>query len=84
MGRFRNVDTGVVITVADAKDERYTTGWESATGDQPAATADYKSMKVADLKAEVGRRNDGRDEAVQLSADGKKADLVAQLEADDR
>jgi hypothetical protein len=39
---------------------------------------------VADLKAEVERRNEGRDEADLIAPEGtKKADLIAALEADD-
>jgi hypothetical protein len=43
----------------------------------------YSSMKVDALKAEIATRNEGRDEADQLSGEGKKADLIAVLEADD-
>jgi len=43
----------------------------------------YEAMKVADLHAEIDRRNEGRDEADLIPGDGKKADLVAALEADD-
>lgn len=30
MGRFRNVDTGVVVSVSSEKDDRFTTGWVDA------------------------------------------------------
>ena len=51
---------------------------------QPEADATgYQAHKVDELKAEIARRNADRDESDQLSADGKKADLVAVLEADD-
>lgn len=43
----------------------------------------YAGQKVAELKAEIERRNEGRDEADLIPSDGKKADLVAALEADD-
>lgn len=43
----------------------------------------YSTQKVDDLRAEIDRRNQGRDEADALSTEGKKADLVAALEADD-
>ncbi len=29
MGRFRNSTTGVVVSVDDSKNERFTDGWES-------------------------------------------------------
>jgi hypothetical protein len=43
----------------------------------------YEAMTVDELKAEINRRNEGREEADQLSTAGKKADLIATLEADD-
>jgi hypothetical protein len=43
----------------------------------------YGSLKVDELKAEITKRNEGREEADMLSLEGKKADLVATLEADD-
>lgn len=30
MGRFRSLETGVVVSVDDSKDDRFTSGWESA------------------------------------------------------
>lgn len=44
---------------------------------------DYASWKVADLKAEIDERNEERDDDHQISSEGKKADLVAALVADD-
>ena len=35
MSRFRNKGTGVVVSVADAKDGRFTDGWESADAEPP-------------------------------------------------
>lgn len=43
----------------------------------------YESMTVADLRAEIESRNEGREEADLIPSDGKKADLVAALDADD-
>jgi hypothetical protein len=59
--------------------------------DNPAVWGDdsgdtgYADMKVDELKAEINSRNEGRDPegAGFISSDGKKADLVAALEADD-
>jgi hypothetical protein len=56
--------------------------WGEGTDTESSDTT-YSSMKVDDLKAEIESRNDGRDEADQLSTEGKKADLIAVLEADD-
>lgn len=46
---------------------------------------DYWSLRVDDLRAEVDQRNADRDTDGDdyLSRDGLKADLVAELEADD-
>lgn len=45
----------------------------------------YDSLTVDDLRSEVARRNEGRDEAARLIAPSgaKKADLRKALEADD-
>ncbi len=43
----------------------------------------YGGLKVDELKAEIEKRNEDRDDDAKLSAEGKKADLVAVLEADD-
>lgn len=44
----------------------------------------YDSLKVDELKALILTRNEGRDDADKLPVDGKKADLVAALTADDK
>lgn len=53
--------------------------------DEPAeeAPADYSSRTVADLRAEIERRNEGLEEPDRLPVEGKKVDLIAALEADD-
>ena len=38
---------------------------------------------IAELKEEIARRNQGRDEADQISASGNKSDLIAAIAADD-
>lgn len=45
----------------------------------------YDALTVDDLRSEVARRNEGRDEASRLIAPSgaKKADLIKALEADD-
>ena len=79
MGRFRNTTTGVTVSVADAKGDRFGAGWERLD----AAAPKTKPATVAELRAEIERRNEGRDEADLLPIDGKKADLLAVIEADD-
>lgn len=78
MSRLRNVVTGVVVNVNDHVAERLDSDWQPA--DAPTG---YARMKVAELRAEIERRNEGRDEADLLPSDGKKADLAAALQADD-
>ena len=48
MGRFRNLKTGVVVSVDDSKDERFAQGFEPAdseTKKAPAKKAAAKSSK---------------------------------------
>lgn len=78
MPRLRKTASGVVVNVDDETAARLS-GYEPA--DESAGG--YSQMRVAELRAEIERRNEGRDEADRLSADGRKADLVAVLEADD-
>ena len=51
-------------------------------GEEPAAEG-YESKTVAELRAEIKARNEGRDDESRVSGDGNKADLIAALEADD-
>ena len=72
---------GVTVTVSDEKAERLKgDGYRAAAA---ASDTGYKGQKVADLRAEIAKRNEGRDEAELLSDEGNKADLIATLEADD-
>lgn len=48
-----------------------------------ATAPTYADRKIDDLKGEIERRNQGRDEADQIPATGNKPDLIAALEADD-
>lgn len=82
MPRLQHAVSGVVVSCDEETAARLGTEW-TQTGDAPSDSADYAALKVADLRAEIERRNEGRDEADQLSVEGKKADLVAALEADD-
>lgn len=56
------------------------TGEASAPGEESQG---YASQTAAELKAEIDRRNEGREEDALISKTGKKADLIAALEADD-
>ena len=56
---------------------------ETTNADGEPATEGYESKTVADLRAEIKARNEGRDDESRVSGDGNKADLIAALEADD-
>jgi hypothetical protein len=81
--RYRNVNSGALVSVRD--DKVLDAEWESLDDEGSSSTeaAGYQGMKVADLKGEIDSRNEGREEADLLSTEGRKADLVATLEADD-
>lgn len=81
MPRLRNPRTGVLVNVSDATAERLRAGGYRPA-DEPTGGG-YAAMKVADLKAEIERRNKDRLAADQLPDDGRKADLIAALETDD-
>ena len=81
MPRLRHPGTRVVVNVDEGPAEQM-----RRDGYRPADTSardGYASMKVADLRAEIARRNAGREEVDRLPDDGRKADLIAVLEADD-
>lgn len=44
----------------------------------------YDGWTVKELKTEISNRNESRDADSQLSSEGKKDDLIATLEADDK
>lgn len=52
-------------------------------GEQMPEDYDDKAWTNDKLREEIVRRNEGREEADQLSLDGNKAQLIATLEADD-
>lgn len=74
---------GAAVSVSAKKAERLLADSSWSRADAAPEPEGYAAMKVADLKAEIERRNDGRDEDALLPVDGKKAELVAVLEADD-
>ncbi len=84
---------GATVIVADAKVERligqgFTTKKTHRGETKKSAPDDedspYKGLKVADLKALIAQRNEGREPDSRLSTDGKLAELRAALEADDK
>lgn len=56
----------------------------AATKPVPAEAPSPASPTIGQLRAEIDRRNEGRDEADRLPTDGKKkSDLLAVLQADE-
>ena len=52
MGRFRNLDNGVVVSVDDSKDERFESGWEPFDGDDSKSTAKKSTSRRSSSKSE--------------------------------
>ena len=77
--------SGHVLTVADEAQAEFWTsrGYSLVKDSAGAPSSSYSSLKVDDLRAAIDARNEGRDEADLIPSDGKKADLIAALEADD-
>lgn len=49
-----------------------------------AESEGYEALKITDLKAEIDRRNEDREDADLITPPGaKKADLIEALQADD-
>lgn len=57
MPRFRNLETGIVVSVADEKSDRFTQGWEQADADPS------KGRKRASAKAKPEQEPDVAPEA---------------------
>jgi len=81
MTRYKNVNSGAIVSVRD--DKVLDSSWEQFDGAEAETPSGYEAMKAADLKAEIEKRNEGRDGAAKLSTQGNKAALIAALTADD-
>lgn len=42
MSKFRNIDTDVVVSVADEKDDRFGEGWELVADEKPTSKKSRK------------------------------------------
>lgn len=82
MARYRHVTSGSVVSVSDETAALMGSDLEPVDGSDDSGSG-YDGLKVDELKAEIERRNEGRDDADLIPTDGKKADLIAALEADD-
>lgn len=51
--------------------------------EDPETVSPHAGLKVPELKAEIAKRNEGREPEALLSDEGVKAALVAVLDADD-
>lgn len=85
----RKPDTGEVVVLNAGEDvpewavSQVGSHLTSDEVDDNVEDGGYESMTVADLRAEIESRNEGREEEDLIPSDGKKADLVAALAADD-
>lgn len=88
---------GAIVNVSDAKAARLlgqgyskprtdrSSDKDAAPGSQGVAdVSPYKALKVADLKALIAERNQGREPDTHLPTAGKLTVLRAALEADDK
>ena len=76
MSKFENLSNGVVVSVDDSKDDRFTSGWKlfgSSSSTERSESPD-KSWKVAELKAYA------ESNSIDLGDATKKDDIVAAIE----
>lgn len=86
-GEDEDAPTGDVVTstttiTRDDADWPDTPGEDDVEEYDEDADSDYDGMTVVALRALIAERNDGRDGG-RLSGEGRKADLIATLQADD-
>jgi hypothetical protein len=78
MSKFENTKTGIVVSVDDSKDERFTDGWKKV-GSKPAGVlpdgVPDVSWKADDLKSYAASNG------VDLGGATKKEDIVAAIAA---
>ncbi len=80
-GRMVTFEAGGTVSGKVAEGITNPNAWGDSEPDD--GEGDYSALKVGELRAEIDKRNEGRDDADLLSTEGKKADLIATLEADD-
>jgi hypothetical protein len=75
MSRFENVSTGIIVSVADSKVDRFTSGWKTpgAKDAEPKSETPDKTWKVDELKAYAAERD------IDLGEATKKDDIIAVL-----
>jgi hypothetical protein len=75
MGRHIQDGTGIVISVADDKDNRYSSGWKPYSGEpaKPKSETPDKTWKVDELKAYAAEHS------IDLGDATKKDDIIAVL-----
>lgn len=75
MGKFINLKNGVVVSVADSKDERFASGWKRVGETASASETPDKSWKVADLKSFADSNG------IELDGATKKDEILAAINA---
>lgn len=74
MSKFENLKTGVVVSVSDEKDHRFTNGWKPEGAASRSETPD-ESWKAPELKAYA------KENGIDLGSATRKDDILAALAA---
>lgn len=75
MSRFIQDGTGVVVSVADEKDDRFASGWKPFSGAPAEESDSLETLKVPELKQFAA------DNGIELDGATKKADILAIIQA---
>jgi hypothetical protein len=76
MSKFENLKTGIVVSVDDSKDERFTSGWKAFGAESATARSEKpdKTWKNDDLKSYAAENG------IDLGDATKKEDFLAAIE----
>lgn len=84
MPRLKSAVSGAIVSCSDETAALLGSEWQAV--DEPAAAdgnGGYGEWTIDELKSEIGDRNKDREEDDHIPVSGKKAELIARLEADD-
>lgn len=77
MSRFRNTQTGVVVSVDDSKDARFVNGWEPAEKPAPKAPAKKAvAKKTASKKAAAEKTDEVNGDEPEMSDSNDEPDIT--------
>nr|DAL17871.1 MAG TPA_asm: HeH/LEM domain [Caudoviricetes sp.] len=75
MSSFIQNGTGIVVSVADEKDDRFASGWKPYDDESAEGSDSIDNLKVHELKQFAA------DNGIDLGAATKKADILAIIQA---